>query len=375
MLKLILYTPSEIPQSSYVYAGFFELEKNNYLKCVIKFKRINKLGSIIISESKIMKTKIHHPKTSFYKLIKGNVNIKFAIDTYDDATKFSLYALEKSEYVFKRNFNKKIIEKLPEKYKKKIQPLGLTFPCKSQYRHSTIKLLIGTILNIFHMYFKLDRLLIFRFKLIFMDIKKNFLFDLNNRLISSFNLKNRNFEKTKSQILFQTRCFEDDSNIDTKILHKNRDNLISELKKNIGNKFKGGFIKSSHSKKYYKNNISNVNSNSESYFKEVQLSQIVIYSNGLLGSPAWKMAEYLSQGKAIISEKLTTELPTKIEHRKHLIFFSDIKDCGIVAKKLIKNKKLILELSKNAREYYDNYVDPTKNMQRIIEEMLNNYKK
>tara|TARA_B110000444_G_C18849376_1_gene604312 strand:- start:59 stop:379 length:321 start_codon:yes stop_codon:yes gene_type:complete len=105
MLKVILYTPSEPPQSSYAFAGFFELEKDNFLKCVIKFKKLNKLGSIIINKSKIIKTKMTHPKTSFYKLIKGNVNIKFAINTRDDATKSSLYALEKSEYFFKRKFN------------------------------------------------------------------------------------------------------------------------------------------------------------------------------------------------------------------------------------------------------------------------------
>ena len=375
MPKIILYTPSELPQSSYVHTGIFELEKDNFLKCVIKFKKINNLGSVIINESEIIKTKTPHSKTSFYKLIKGNANINFAIDTHDDATKFSLYAIENSEYLFKRNFNRKIVDKLPEKYKKKIQPLGLTFPCKSQFRHSTIKLLIGTMLNIFYMYFKFDSLLIFRIKLILKDIRKNFSFDLNNRLISTFNVKNPYSEKTKSQVLFQTRCFEDDKNKDTRNIHNQRNNLINELKKNIGNKFKGGFIKSSYSKKYFKNNISNLNSNSKSYFKEMQLSQIVVYSRGLLESPAWKMAEYLSQGKAIISEKLTTELPTEIQNNKHLIFYSDIKDCGLVAKNLIKNKKLIIELSQNARDYYNNYVDPRKNMQRIIEEMLNNYKK
>ena len=46
---------------------------------------------------KILKIKNHHPKTSFYKLIKGHIEIDFAIDAHDDASKFSFYALEKIE--------------------------------------------------------------------------------------------------------------------------------------------------------------------------------------------------------------------------------------------------------------------------------------
>ena len=373
MLKIILYAPSELPQSSYIHTGFFELEEKNYLKCEVRLSFSNRKGSIIVNDSKIIKTNSYHPKTSFYKLMKGQINIDFAIDTHDDPTKFSFYALEKSEFLFKRNFNKKIIQKLPEKYKNKIRPLGLTFPCKSNFRHSTVKLYIGVFINISLMYLKFDRFLFFRFKLIFKDIKKNYSFDLNNRLISYFNNKNNSFENTKSQVLFQTRCFEDDSDSDTKNIHIQRNDIINELKNNIGDKFKGGFIKSSYSNKHFKNNISNINSDNKNYLEEVKRSQIVIYSRGLLESPAWKMAEYLSQGKAIISEKLTTQLSSEIKDKKHLIFFSDIKDCGFIAKKLIKNKKLIYQLSKNARKYYDKNVNPSKNMHRIINLMINNY--
>ena len=77
----------------------------------------------------------------------------------------------------------------------------------------------------------------------------------------------------------------------------------------------------SYSSTHFRNNISNINSNNKNYFKEVQRSQIVIYTRGLLESPAWKMAEHLSQGKAIISEKLSTQLPDEIQDKKTFSFF------------------------------------------------------
>ena len=98
--------------------------------------------------------------------------------------------------------------------------------------------------NIFHMHFKFDRILVSRLKIILNDIKKNYSFDYNNRLISNFEIKKTHIQNTKPQVLFQTRCFEDDSNNDTKNIHIQRNDIINELKKVIGNKFKGGFIKS-----------------------------------------------------------------------------------------------------------------------------------
>tara|TARA_B110000003_G_scaffold275939_1_gene320099 strand:- start:2796 stop:3191 length:396 start_codon:yes stop_codon:yes gene_type:complete len=118
MIRVILYTPSEIPQSSYVYAGFFELEKENYLEYEVRISLINKLESIIVKESKIIKTISYHINTSFYKLMKSQINIYFAIAINDARAKLSYYTLEKFKFLIKRYFNTKVIERLPEKYKK-----------------------------------------------------------------------------------------------------------------------------------------------------------------------------------------------------------------------------------------------------------------
>ena len=118
MPKTILFTPSKLPQSSYICSGHFALEKENYLEYEVRISLINKLESIIVKESKIIKTISYHLNTSFYKLMKSQINIYFAIAINDARAKLSYYTLEKFKFLIKRYFNTKVIERLPEKYKK-----------------------------------------------------------------------------------------------------------------------------------------------------------------------------------------------------------------------------------------------------------------
>ena len=59
------------------------------------------------------------------------------------------------------------------------------------------------------------------------------------------------------------------------------------------------------------------------------------------------MAEYLSQGKAILAERLLTDLPFQLQNKKHLLYFDDAKDCAKKAKQLINNQGKINYLSNN----------------------------
>ena len=361
-----MYTPSELAQSSYIHTGLFELENEKYLKCKIKLRLKKDLGTLEIKGSKINYSKRPQPKTSFYDIKKDNNKVvKIAIDLYDDPSKFSTQALKKCDYVFKRNFQKKNINKLPKEYSEKIFPLGFTTGCVSRYRHGTLKIYLGLFIYLFKINIKFDRLFFSRLRTLFNSFKANFFFDKKNRDVQIL----RNFKSHKrKQVFFQTRCFQDELSVDNQKLHKTRNNIINELKKNIGSFYKGGFIKSKIALKNYKKNVSTIDE--KIYYNEIAESQITVYSNGLLTSPAWKMAEYLSKGNVILSEILTTDLPFELKDNKHLIYFKNAKDCGEKAKQILNDKNKIRFLSKNAREYFEKYVDPAKNIKRIINFIL-----
>ena len=99
---------------------------------------------------------------------------------------------------------------------------------------------------------------------------------------------------------------------------------------------------------------------------------IVIYTRGLANSPAWKLPEYLSQGKVIIAEPLTAELPEPLVHGEHLLYFNTDDELIHHIKTVLKDKALFHKLSANARRYFEDYVHPAKNIKRILDFMIIN---
>jgi hypothetical protein len=82
------------------------------------------------------------------------------------------------------------------------------------------------------------------------------------------------------------------------------------------------------------------------------------------------MAEYLSQGKVIIAEPLTTELPVPLTDCKEVLYFHN--DVELIDKinRVMADSHLADSLSKNARGYFEAHVHPFQNVKRILELML-----
>jgi glycosyltransferase involved in cell wall biosynthesis len=183
------------------------------------------------------------------------------------------------------------------------------------------------------------------------------------RLIENY----ESYEKgTENSILFQTRVFPNEYSKDTQHIHSDRYRLIKLLKKEFPNHFKGGFIASRLAKERYSDALTNVPSEPQAYLKAVKAAKIVIYTRGLANSPAWKMAEYLSQGKVIIAEPLTAELPVPLEHGKEVLFFKTDQELVSHIKLVLEDKKLQEHLSRNARLYFEQHVHPLKTIERIF---------
>lgn len=82
------------------------------------------------------------------------------------------------------------------------------------------------------------------------------------------------------------------------------------------------------------------------------------------------MAEYLSQGKVIIAEKLTSELPIPLTHGKEVLFFENEEEITSIIENTIYNDELCISLGINARKYFEQNVNPKNNIKRIINLML-----
>ena len=360
-----IYTPQELNHSSYVQTGLFELEQEGFIKTNVKLSFNKRLGTIRIINNKIEVTNQAHPKTSFYQLediVTGKV-INFATDLYDAAFSFSKYALDNCDYIFKRNYETRYINKISEINKVQIKKFGLSFGVYSDHKKSTYLFFWGMIVSNFLVNIKLDRLFFKRLKNCFTDQLEHWRFvqtTRNIKLFESFSGGNNN------KILFQTRCFPNEIEKDTLQIHQQRFRIVKLLRNAFKDKFIGGIIPSPLALENYAPAISDLPADSNSYLAKVKHVKYVIYTRGLTNSPAWKLAEYLSQGKVIIAETITAELPISMEHKNEILYFNREADIVNLIEEVMNDEELAQNLTKNARSYFEEHVHPKQNMKRII---------
>lgn len=368
---VIIHTPQELNHSSYIQTGLFELEKMGLVNVEVQLYIKKNKGTVTVDRhDKIAKTSRPHPKTSFYTLIDSSSNkkISFATDLYDFAEHFSETALNNCDYYFKRNFENTYVNPLKVNSKAQIHKLGITFGCHSEYKHDDFKFFLGLFLTNFKLNLKSDRHLFKRILKTYDAQKKHWKFINTSRNISRF----EDFgNASTNSIMFQTRCFLHEKDEDVKQIHQQRYHLIKLLRQHFPDTFRGGFVPSKVASKNYSDALTDVPTAPENYLDAMKKAKIVVYTRGLANSPAWKMAEYLSQGKVIIAEPLTTELPVPLTEGKELLYFHNDTELIEKIKMVLKDESLAAHLSKNARTYFEKHVHPVQNTKRILELMLN----
>ncbi len=368
--SITIYTPQELNHSSYIQTGLFELEKEGVIDVEINLSLKHRRGKYRVENDSFIETNEYNPKTSFYKLLDRltNTETMFACDLYDLDNHFSSYALENCDYVFKRNYVQEKIYYLPELYKNKVLQLGLTFGVHSEPHKGFLKFLIANYFGAVYWNLKWDTQILKRVLNAVNKAHHHWNHIRTTRKISLFDSVSKSVSSEKT-ILFQTRCFTSNTDPDILAIHEQRYDIIKLLKKNFPKLFIGGFVASNMSELKYSDAITNIPSDPVSYLNTVKDSSIVIYTRGLKYSPAWKMAEYCSQGKIIIAERLTAELPEDLIDGKHVLFFDEHEELVEKINLVLKSKMLRDTLSFNAREYYLNTIHPKQNMRRILKIM------
>jgi hypothetical protein len=365
-----IYAPQELNHASYVQTGLFELENEGFLstKVMMSFKK--RLGTISLKNAFLETNKAPHPKTSFYELtdLATNKTIHFATDLYDAADSFSEYALAHCDYVFKRNYESKYISQLPKKCQQKLHPLGWSFGVHSSFKKNDLKLFCSLMATNALLNLKPDRHFFTRILKTYRQQKKHWNFINTTRTLERF--EEKPMPPANDFIVFQTRCFAHENTPELKQLHQQRYQIILLLRKQFPQLFKGGFIPSALVNQHYTDAVTNLQTDPQSYLQLVKSAKIGIYTQGIQDSPAWKMAEYLSQGKVIIAQKFNTKLSVALEHKKHLLFFNHIDEIPELCNLVLQDRALAEKLAHTGRMYYENHIAPKQNIKRLIELML-----
>jgi hypothetical protein len=85
---------------------------------------------------------------------------------------------------------------------------------------------------------------------------------------------------------------------------------------------------------------------------------ICIATTGIHGSIGWKIAEYVSYSKAIVTERLNYRVPGNFEKELNYLEFVSPEDCVESAVRLFQDYKLRCQLMINNYRYYQSYLRP-----------------
>ena len=147
-----------------------------------------------------------------------------------------------------------------------------------------------------------------------------------------------------------------------------RATFIRECKKNPNIDFEGGLcaLSSAPQADLYKDIVINQRYTSNEYIKKTKQSLFVFNTPALHDCHGWKLGEFLSMGKAIISYPIINDLPAPLVHGEHIHIVNNENELKSAIQILVEDKDYRSTLEKGARAYYEAYCSPDK----VIKTML-----
>ena len=160
-------------------------------------------------------------------------------------------------------------------------------------------------------------------------------------------------EKRKDKVvLLQTRLWEADECPGDLQINEQRIELVASLARAFGTRFQGGLVDTPLARRMAPSLISK-NYKQREYIAWQKTAQVAVYTRGLYGSLAYKMAEYLASSKCIVSEPIDVCLPTPLADGKHVRWFSTHAECVARCGELLEQPG---EFPRNTWNYYQQHV-------------------
>lgn len=158
---------------------------------------------------------------------------------------------------------------------------------------------------------------------------------------------------------------------DTEFINKSRANFIRASKSIHDINFEGGLVDIGYVYSYL-GNIKDVlysggKISLKEYINKTQISNFVFNGPSVLYCHGWKLAEYLSLGKAINSTPFYNDLPVPMIHGENIHFVEDNYESIKEAIKYLKdNPNYVKKLEKGALMYWNELVMPEKVIEKIF---------
>ncbi len=188
------------------------------------------------------------------------------------------------------------------------------------------------------------------------------------RLLNRPSYDQMKYEPSRDDYIFfcSTLWYNDEWNQNDIKVNARRANFIRACKRMESIDFEGGFVeqKGRSSVQLFNDCMSLRGYPYSLWLQKTKQSAVVFNTPAFWDCHGWKLGEYLSLGKAIISSPLSNDLPAPLKHGINIHF---VEDCSIetISKAIhfiLTHPEYKHRLESGAREYWEEYGSPTKCM-------------
>lgn len=164
-----------------------------------------------------------------------------------------------------------------------------------------------------------------------------------------------------SQLVDKWRC-------DLENTTASRIQLLYGLREHFGDVFNGGVENSEVARRKCPDLIVDARKTSkEQFMKLVRSNYVCIASTGLHDSIGWKTAEYVTNGRAFLTEPLRYTVTGDFSAPRNYLEFTTPEECIQLCDKLLNNVNMIHEIENNNATYYARYLAPDQIIRRSLE--------
>lgn len=358
--------PAELLQSSYVIAGLAELARQGGLASLRVVPRRHRAGSLEPDDDDAAFRQVEPlaRKTVFVTLRRGATERTVAFELSDMTTRVPVDAVTDGLVVVRRSYRADDAALARDQLGVEARPLGLTFPVRSTAGPPLRRLLRGVLAPTLRPVLEPRSGIVRRGR---WAARK-----LGDELRGQRGLPELPLlaERPRSvddgYVLFQTRSF----GAGDVALADERAVLIRALRNRLGSRFRGGFVPDPWIAARHPDCITSEATSGSDYLRLVAGATVVVYSNGVHESPAWKLAEYLGHGRAIVGLPLAVELAEPLVDGVHWRCAPDTAGVAEASAELLDDEAARRALEAAARAYYEGWVDPPVVLRRIVGSLL-----
>ena len=338
-----LLAHSDSPHLQQLYTGMRDLYQ----------KRVIRLKQRLCAPPPLDPDRLPHLKDSqdAYARVRLNGRLLLFYDVHD-SFEIDMAALRECDFYFKRSFLPSLVARLAES--SKILPLGLNYSIRGSgidwFAVQRAKLSRGPV----------------ALKQLFRAMHLDSIFGGKMHTPRASLLEAYPAFHLPPRVLFMARTWDPadarsfDKADEREVLNASRAECIRTLRRELKGRFLGGFAHHPYARAYFGDCLlpDPKISRPKRYLEVLRDFPITVTTVGLHGSNGWKLGEYVSTAKAILSEPLHYEVPGGFARGRNYLEFSSPTECVESATRLIENRDLRCAMMMENFRYHRSFVRP-----------------